>query len=503
MTTPAELRERMRGLIVAMTTPFQDDLSLDLDGLRRLTDFYAGAGVPAVIAAGSTGEFHALSDDERKRVIETVVEQAGGRMTVIAGCAHSGSQLALEMTRFAKDTGAGRAMITPIYGFSGFEGLHRHFELVASTPPSGSWSIHGAVLSKVTDVIADPALLARLCEIPHLVGFKDSTGNYAFYRDVSLLLQDRVAIMGSRRDGLLPLGPHLRLAVLAGGDRQHLARGGAAVPPGAGAGRPGHRRAHGDRARPAVPQRHAEQLLRRREGAAGHGRSARWPRSAAAGGLARGRPPALRDTVERLGLLATARGPAPPWPNRAPERTAGRPMRFVIAGAGAVGSLFAAHLARSGEAVTLVVRPAHGEAVRARGLRVVERDGSSWCAWPDAVETVGAARPGPEDVVVFTCKAYDTAGMVASWRGPPRRGCARWRACRTEWATEPAAGAVFPHVYGVMARFSARLLEPGVVLAAGNRELAFGRYPRGVDAVVEDLVGRVARSGIARPPSRT
>jgi hypothetical protein len=50
----------------------------DLDGLRRLTDFYADAAVPAVIAAGSTGEFHALSDDERKRVIETVVQPEGG-----------------------------------------------------------------------------------------------------------------------------------------------------------------------------------------------------------------------------------------------------------------------------------------------------------------------------------------------------------------------------------------------------------------------------------------
>jgi dihydrodipicolinate synthase/N-acetylneuraminate lyase len=199
VTTPAELRERMRGMIVAMTTPFREDLALDLDGLRRLTDFYAEAGVPAVIAAGSTGEFYALSDDERRRVIETVVRQARGRMTVIAGCAHSGTQLTLELTRFAQDVGADGAMITPpYYGFSGFEGLRRHYELVAGQTSIGIVVyFSGAVLSKVTDLIADPSLLARLCEIPHLVGFKDSTGNYAFYRDVSLLLKDKVAVMGS------------------------------------------------------------------------------------------------------------------------------------------------------------------------------------------------------------------------------------------------------------------------------------------------------------------
>jgi dihydrodipicolinate synthase/N-acetylneuraminate lyase len=199
MTTPTELRQRMCGLIVAMTTPFKDDLSLDLDGLRRLTDFYVEAGVPAVIAAGSTGEFHALSDAERRLVIETVVRQARGRTTVIAGCAHSGTHLALDLTRFAEEVGADGAMITPpYYGFSGFEGLQRHFETIAGHTSIGIVVyFSGAVLSKVTDVIANPTLLARLCEIPHLVGFKDSTGNYAFYRDISLMLRDRVAIMGS------------------------------------------------------------------------------------------------------------------------------------------------------------------------------------------------------------------------------------------------------------------------------------------------------------------
>jgi dihydrodipicolinate synthase/N-acetylneuraminate lyase len=206
VTTPAELRDHhMRGLIVAMTTPFKEDLSIDVDGLRRLTDFYAEAGVPAVIAAGSTGEFHALSDDERKLVIETVVKQAqrsarpGRRLSVIAGCAHSGTQLALEMTRFAEDAGADGAMITPpYYGFSGFEGLQRHYELISAATSIGIVVyFSGAVLSKVTDVIAHPPLLAKLCEIPHLVGFKDSTGNYAFYRDISLMLAGKVAIMGS------------------------------------------------------------------------------------------------------------------------------------------------------------------------------------------------------------------------------------------------------------------------------------------------------------------
>lgn len=272
MTTPEQLRDRMRGLIVAMTTPFKPDLSLDLDGLRRLTDYYASASVPAVIVAGSTGEFHALSDDERKRVIETVVRQARGRMTVIAGTAHSGTQLALDLTRFAEDAGVDGVMITPpYYGFSGFDGLRRHYETIAAGSGTGIVVyFSGAVLPKVQDVIANPALLARLCEIPHLVGFKDSSGNYAFYRDISLMLRGKVAVMGSGGMGYYLWGhifgspcslagigniwPAVELRfheALARGDRTTAERG--------------------DRPRPSLSRRHTQQLLRGRQGAAGHG----------------------------------------------------------------------------------------------------------------------------------------------------------------------------------------------------------------------------------------
>ena len=65
--TPAELRARLTGPIVAMTTPFNKDLSVDFAGLRHLTDYYAESGIKTVIVAGSTGEFASMSDDERKQ----------------------------------------------------------------------------------------------------------------------------------------------------------------------------------------------------------------------------------------------------------------------------------------------------------------------------------------------------------------------------------------------------------------------------------------------------
>jgi 2-dehydropantoate 2-reductase len=177
-------------------------------------------------------------------------------------------------------------------------------------------------------------------------------------------------------------------------------------------------------------------------------------------------------------------------------------MRFVIVGAGAVGSLFAAHLARAGEAVTLVARPAHCRAVNAWGLRVLERDGTSWRASPRAVESAEEAEPGRDDLVFLTCKANDTAAAVAELAHAARGGVRTVACLQNGVANEPRVAAAFPDVLGVMAKFSARLLEPGSVLAAGNRYLEFGRYPRGVDALVEDVVARVRRTGIEAAPTQ-
>jgi hypothetical protein len=78
---PDQLRQKLRGPVVAMTTHFKEDLSLDLDAIRRLTEYYVECGVSTVISDGSTGEFFSLTEDERRQVIKTVVDAAAGRMT--------------------------------------------------------------------------------------------------------------------------------------------------------------------------------------------------------------------------------------------------------------------------------------------------------------------------------------------------------------------------------------------------------------------------------------
>jgi len=202
MTTPEEFRKKLRGPVVAITTPFKrSDLSLDLEGLRKLIDFYADSGIGPLIIGGSTGEFYSMTMEERKTILEVAVEQNAGRLPIIAGCAHSGTKLALELVQHAQETGADGAMVTPpYYTYSGFEGLYRHYEIINKESDLGIVVyFSGAVLrqSAVQEIIANPSLLYKLCELPHIVGVKDATGNHWFYRDISITLKDKVAVIGS------------------------------------------------------------------------------------------------------------------------------------------------------------------------------------------------------------------------------------------------------------------------------------------------------------------
>lgn len=134
---------------------------------------------------------------------KAVVEAAAGRMTVIAGTAHSGSQQCVELTRYATDIGADGVMITPPYygtNGGGFAMIKHHYDWVTSRTDIGVVIyFSGAVLWQVQDVLADPGMMLELVDAcnGNASGFKDGSGSFPFYRDASQLLKDRVAVMGS------------------------------------------------------------------------------------------------------------------------------------------------------------------------------------------------------------------------------------------------------------------------------------------------------------------
>jgi len=204
MTGPEELRERLKGPVVAMTTHFKDDYALDLDAMKRLTEYYVEQKVPTVIVTGSTGEYGALEDDERVAVQKAVIDTArGSGMTVIAGVSDMASLKCVELTKAAEQLGADGVMLTPpLAGTNGggLPVLQHHYDVVTSATEIGVVIyFSGAVMWQVQDIIARPELMLALVDScnGHAAGFKDASGNFPFYRRHSELLKGKVATMGS------------------------------------------------------------------------------------------------------------------------------------------------------------------------------------------------------------------------------------------------------------------------------------------------------------------
>ena len=172
--------------------------------MKRLTEYYVEQQVPTVIVTGSTGEYGALQDDERRAVQKAVIDTAGGSgMTVIAGIADMASLKCVEHARAAEQLGADGAMLTPPLAATnggGFPLLQHHYDTVTSATEIGIVIyFSGAVLWQVQEVIARPELMLDLVDAcnGHAAGFKDSSGIFPFYRQHSQLLRGKVATMGS------------------------------------------------------------------------------------------------------------------------------------------------------------------------------------------------------------------------------------------------------------------------------------------------------------------
>ncbi len=163
------------GSIVAIVTPMQADGSLDLPAMRRLVDFHVQQNTDAIVVVGTTGESPTVNLAEHCELIRVVVEQAAGRLPVIAGTGANSTAEAIELTRFAHRAGADAALsVVPYYNRPGQEGLYRHFRAIAEAVdiPLILYNVPGRT---VADLGNETTL--RLADVPNIVGIKDATGN--------------------------------------------------------------------------------------------------------------------------------------------------------------------------------------------------------------------------------------------------------------------------------------------------------------------------------------
>ncbi|BEV72018.1 MULTISPECIES: 4-hydroxy-tetrahydrodipicolinate synthase [unclassified Paludibacterium] len=173
----------LTGSLVALVTPMREDGQVDFEALKRLVEFQIENGTTGIVAVGTTGESPTLTPDEHRAVVETVVRQAAGRVSVIAGAGGNATAHAVELARTMQQTGADMLLsVAPYYNKPSQEGLYQHFRTLAEAVsiPVLLYNVPGRT---VADLANDTVL--RLAEIDNIVGLKDATGNIARHCDLT------------------------------------------------------------------------------------------------------------------------------------------------------------------------------------------------------------------------------------------------------------------------------------------------------------------------------
>ena len=164
----------LQGSMTALVTPFKDG-QLDLNALKSLVEWQIESGTKALVPVGTTGESPTLSHDEHDLVVEEVVKAVGGRIPVIAGAGSNNTAESIRLIQHAEKVGADAALVvTPYYNKPTQDGLYAHFKAVhdASNLPI---IIYNIPPRSVVDMSV--ATMARLAELPRIVGVKDATAD--------------------------------------------------------------------------------------------------------------------------------------------------------------------------------------------------------------------------------------------------------------------------------------------------------------------------------------
>jgi 4-hydroxy-tetrahydrodipicolinate synthase len=180
------------GSMVALVTPMHGDGSVDEASLQRLVDFHVEQGTDAIVAVGTTGESATLDEREHCAVIRRVVEFAAGRVAVIAGTGANSTSEAIALTRCAQQSGADACLlVTPYYNKPTQEGLVLHHRAVAEAVPIPQilYNVPGRT---ACDML--PTTVARLAEVPNIVGIKEATGDLNRVTQIRDLCGDRMRL---------------------------------------------------------------------------------------------------------------------------------------------------------------------------------------------------------------------------------------------------------------------------------------------------------------------
>jgi 4-hydroxy-tetrahydrodipicolinate synthase len=190
------------GTFTALVTPFRNG-EVDVEALEGMVEFQIQHGVSGLVPCGTTGETPAMSEEEDRVVVETVVRVAAGRVPVVAGSGSNSTDMAIKYTKMAGEAGAdGSLQVAPYYNKPTQEGLFRHFAAIAESTdlPLILYNIPGR-----TSVTISAETMARLAEVPNIVGVKDSTLSMNMISDVISLCGEEFDVLSGDDPMTLPL----------------------------------------------------------------------------------------------------------------------------------------------------------------------------------------------------------------------------------------------------------------------------------------------------------
>jgi 4-hydroxy-tetrahydrodipicolinate synthase len=192
-----------KGVYTALVTPFTKDGKIDEPALRRLVNFQIENGIQGLVPVGTTGESPTLTFEEHCRVIEIVVGETRGRVSVIAGTGSNCTDEAVQLTAHAKEAGAAASLqVAPYYNKPTDDGLYRHFTAIADAVdlPMIVYNIPGRTGKNIEN-----ATMLELAKHKNIVAVKEASGNIVQVMDLILAKPKGFAVLSGDDNLTLPI----------------------------------------------------------------------------------------------------------------------------------------------------------------------------------------------------------------------------------------------------------------------------------------------------------
>lgn len=191
-----EFKQKLKGVIAVTITPFSEDYSVDFAAVKKNVQFLLTNGAESICPCGSVGEFSSLSLEEYGEIVKTTVKTVNGKVPVIAGASHSGTQECVHKAKIAEESGADAIMTVPPYYLKpSWEGLLEHYRMLSTNISIPLTVYNNPDFSKVN--ITPPKCLELVEKVDRIAGIKETSGNmFQFYETLRLCRNKTQVIMG-------------------------------------------------------------------------------------------------------------------------------------------------------------------------------------------------------------------------------------------------------------------------------------------------------------------